>query len=137
MGLYYSCFGALKALIELPYRMPIKNCCSKPTTASFSSLDRIMDRFPSRGENYWRNKLKASHRKGLLKSINFNLFPVFCFSQYSGVSKNFDSGAMAKVSDGYTIGSVANCIKDVITCKRMLQLRVKPLTHVELINALR
>lgn len=44
---------------------------------------------------------------------------------------------MAKVSDGYTIGSVVNCIQDVITCKRMLQLRVKPLTHVELINALR
>lgn len=44
---------------------------------------------------------------------------------------------MAKVSDGYTIGSVAQCIRDVITCKRMLQLRVKPLTHVELINALR
>lgn len=44
---------------------------------------------------------------------------------------------MAKVSDGYTVGSVAHCIRDVITCKRMLQLRVKPLTHVELINALR
>jgi len=43
---------------------------------------------------------------------------------------------MAKVSDGYTIGAVANCIRDVITCKRMLQLRVKPLTHIELINAL-
>jgi hypothetical protein len=44
---------------------------------------------------------------------------------------------MAKVSDGYTIGSVVQCIREVITCKRMLQLRVKPLTHVELINALR
>lgn len=43
---------------------------------------------------------------------------------------------MAKVSDGYTIGAVSSCIRDVITCKRMLQLRVKPLTHVELINAL-
>lgn len=58
-------------------------------------------------------------------------------SQYSGVHRTFDSGAMAKVSDGYTIGSVATCIREVITCKRMLQLRVKPLTHVELINALR
>jgi hypothetical protein len=58
-------------------------------------------------------------------------------SQYSGVSKNFDYGAMAKVSDGYTIGSVVQCIREVITCKRMLQLRVKPLTHIELINALR
>lgn len=43
---------------------------------------------------------------------------------------------MAKVSDGYTIGAVSACIRDVITCKRMLQLRIKPLTHVELINAL-
>lgn len=58
-------------------------------------------------------------------------------SQYSGVSKHFDYGAMAKVSDGYTIGSVVSCIREVITCKRMLQLRVKPLTHVELINAIR
>lgn len=58
-------------------------------------------------------------------------------SQYSGVHRNFDTGAMAKVSDGYTIGSVAGCIRDVITCKRMLQLRVKPLTHIELINSLR
>ncbi|KAG5668405.1 hypothetical protein PVAND_016345 [Polypedilum vanderplanki] len=57
-------------------------------------------------------------------------------SQYSGVSKTFDAGAMAKVSDGYTIGAISSCIRDVITCKRMLQLRVKPLTHVELINAL-
>lgn len=70
------------------------------------------------------------------KLINLFRF-LFSIRQYSGVSKNFDSGAMAKVSDGYTIGSVAHCIRDVITCKRMLQLRVKPLTHVELINALR
>lgn len=58
-------------------------------------------------------------------------------SQYSGVHRTFDSGAMAKVSDGYTIGSIATTIREVITCKRMLQLRVKPLTHTELINALR
>ncbi|CAG9811661.1 unnamed protein product [Chironomus riparius] len=57
-------------------------------------------------------------------------------AQYPGVSKTFDSGAMAKVSDGYTIGAVSQCIRDVITCKRMLQLRIKPLTHVELINTL-
>lgn len=56
---------------------------------------------------------------------------------YSAVSQHFDFGAMAKVSDGYTIGSVAKCVQEVITCKRMLQLRVHPLTHAELINALR
>uniref|UniRef100_A0A1B0CRU6 Putative aaa+-type atpase n=1 Tax=Lutzomyia longipalpis TaxID=7200 RepID=A0A1B0CRU6_LUTLO len=57
-------------------------------------------------------------------------------SQYSGVQPTFDSGAMAKISDGYTIGSVVKCLKEVITCKRMLQLRLQPLTHVELINSL-
>lgn len=43
---------------------------------------------------------------------------------------------MAKISDGYTIGSIVKCIREVITCKRNLQLRVQPLAHVELINAL-
>lgn len=43
---------------------------------------------------------------------------------------------MAKISDGYTIGSIVKCIKKVITVKRNLQLRVQPLTHLELINAL-
>lgn len=43
---------------------------------------------------------------------------------------------MAKISDGYTIGSVVKCIKEVITVKRNLRLRVQPLTHLELINAL-
>uniref|UniRef100_A0A182N2Z1 Transcription termination factor 2 n=1 Tax=Anopheles dirus TaxID=7168 RepID=A0A182N2Z1_9DIPT len=57
-------------------------------------------------------------------------------SHYSGVHRQFDTGAMAKISDGYTIGSVVRCIREVITCKRMLQLRVHPLTHLELINAL-
>ncbi|XP_062535222.1 dynein regulatory complex protein 11-like [Armigeres subalbatus] len=57
-------------------------------------------------------------------------------SHYSGVPRQFDTGAMAKISDGYTIGSVAKCIREVITCKRMLQLRTQPLTHLELINAL-
>jgi SpoVK/Ycf46/Vps4 family AAA+-type ATPase len=37
--------------------------------------------------------------------------------QYSGVSKTFDTAAMAKVSDGYTIGSVHATVKDVITCE--------------------
>lgn len=66
-------------------------------------------------------------------SVSFNCFT----SQYSGIHSQFDAGAIAKVSDGYTIGSVVGCIKDVLTCKRNLQLRVQPLTHLELINALR
>lgn len=57
--------------------------------------------------------------------------------QYSGVHRQFDTGIMAKISDGYTIGAIVRTIQEVITCKRMLQLRVQPLTHVELINALR
>lgn len=43
---------------------------------------------------------------------------------------------MAKVSDGYTIGSIEGAIKEVLTCKRKLQLRIRPLAPVELINAL-
>lgn len=54
-------------------------------------------------------------------------------SQYN---QTLDTGAMAKISDGYTIGVIVQCIKEVITCKRMLQLRVQPLTHAELINSL-
>lgn len=54
-------------------------------------------------------------------------------SQYN---QTLDTGAMAKISDGYTIGAIVQCIKEVITCKRMLQLRVQPLTHAELINSL-
>lgn len=58
-------------------------------------------------------------------------------STYSGVHRQFDTAIMAKISDGYTIGAIVKTIQEVITCKRMLQLRVQPLTHVELINALR
>uniref|UniRef100_A0A182W226 ATPase AAA-type core domain-containing protein n=1 Tax=Anopheles minimus TaxID=112268 RepID=A0A182W226_9DIPT len=53
-------------------------------------------------------------------------------SHYSGVHRQFDTGAMAKISAGYTIGSVVRCIREMITCKRMLQLRVHPLTHLAL-----
>ncbi|KAJ4427993.1 hypothetical protein ANN_24006 [Periplaneta americana] len=41
-----------------------------------------------------------------------------------------------QVSDGYTVGSILEVIKEVMTCKRALQLRVQPLTHAELINSL-
>jgi len=43
---------------------------------------------------------------------------------------------MAKISDGYTIGAIDACLKEVMTCKRKLQLRTQPLTNAELINVL-
>jgi hypothetical protein len=43
---------------------------------------------------------------------------------------------MFQISDGYTVGAILEVIKEVMTCKRVLQLRVQPLTHVELINSL-
>nr|CAD7425193.1 unnamed protein product [Timema monikensis] len=56
--------------------------------------------------------------------------------QFSGVNRQFDTAAMTKLSDGYTVGVILQVIKEVMTCKRILQLRVLPLTHAELINAL-
>ncbi|EEB19297.1 conserved hypothetical protein [Pediculus humanus corporis] len=58
------------------------------------------------------------------------------FFNYSGVSRQFDVGAMAKLSDGYTVGSIIESVKEVMSCKRVLQLVVQPLTHYEIINAL-
>ncbi|XP_034937437.1 dynein regulatory complex protein 11 [Chelonus insularis] len=56
--------------------------------------------------------------------------------KYSGISRQFDTSAMSKICDGFTIGTVIGAINEVMTTKRMVQLRVQPLTHVELINAL-
>ncbi|KAL0271263.1 UNVERIFIED_CONTAM: hypothetical protein PYX00_008408 [Menopon gallinae] len=56
--------------------------------------------------------------------------------QYSGVSRQFDVGVLAKLTDGYTVGSIIDVIQEVMTCKRILQLVVQPLNHFELINAL-
>ncbi|XP_013111393.2 dynein regulatory complex protein 11 [Stomoxys calcitrans] len=56
--------------------------------------------------------------------------------EYSGGLSNLDCSVMAKISDGYTIGSVNATLKEVLTCKRKLQLRSQPLTHAELINVL-
>ena len=41
-----------------------------------------------------------------------------------------------KIAEGYTVGAMLEVIKEVITCKRALQLRVHPLTHVELISSI-
>ncbi|XP_043471559.1 dynein regulatory complex protein 11 [Leptopilina heterotoma] len=56
--------------------------------------------------------------------------------KYAGISRQFDTSGMAKVCDGFTIGTVLSSIKEVMTTKRMVQLRVHPLTHGELVNAL-
>ncbi|XP_037956231.1 dynein regulatory complex protein 11 [Teleopsis dalmanni] len=58
-------------------------------------------------------------------------------NDYSGGLTNLDHSVMAKISDGYTIGAVDSCLKEVLSCKRKLQLRSQPLTHAELINSLR
>ncbi|XP_076682815.1 dynein regulatory complex protein 11 isoform X2 [Andrena cerasifolii] len=56
--------------------------------------------------------------------------------KYSGINRQFDTSAMVKVCDGFTIGTVIESINEVMTTKRMVQLRIHPLTHGELINAL-
>ncbi|RZF48213.1 hypothetical protein LSTR_LSTR006180 [Laodelphax striatellus] len=56
--------------------------------------------------------------------------------QYSGISRQFDIGALTKLSDGYTLGTILKVVKEVMTCKRVLQLRIQPLTHAEIINVL-
>ncbi|XP_066589498.1 dynein regulatory complex protein 11 [Prorops nasuta] len=56
--------------------------------------------------------------------------------KYSGISRQFDTSAIARVCDGFTIGAVLSAINEVMTTKRMVQLKSHPLTHGELINAL-
>ncbi|KAE8744483.1 hypothetical protein FOCC_FOCC008871 [Frankliniella occidentalis] len=55
---------------------------------------------------------------------------------YSGVNRQFDTAALAQISDGYTVGRILAVLRDVMTCKRILQMRVQPLTHAELVAAL-
>ncbi|XP_077281208.1 dynein regulatory complex protein 11 isoform X2 [Temnothorax americanus] len=56
--------------------------------------------------------------------------------KYSGISRQFDTSAMAKACDGFTIGTILAAINEIMTTKRMVQLRTHPLTHVELVTAL-
>lgn len=84
----------------------------------------------------------------------------YLLGQYAAISWQFDISGMSRISDGYTVGmyyhkikidyyewqhfhddlfglgSIINTVKEVITIKRMLQLRVQPLSPLELINAL-
>lgn len=48
------------------------------------------------------------------------------FFNYSGVSRQFDVGAMAKLSDGYTVGSIIESVKEV-----------SKLRHVNLIHSVK
>ncbi|XP_066140976.1 IQ and AAA domain-containing protein 1-like [Euwallacea fornicatus] len=58
-------------------------------------------------------------------------------SQYMSVSCiKFDTSVMSKISDGYTVGSIVATVAEVITVKRMLQLRIHPLSPLELVNVL-
>ncbi|KAL6440740.1 hypothetical protein ACFW04_003292 [Cataglyphis niger] len=56
--------------------------------------------------------------------------------KYSGINRQFDTSAMAKACDGFTVGTILATIDEVMTTKRMVQLRTHPLTHAELVNAL-
>ncbi|KAF5278089.1 hypothetical protein FQR65_LT03605 [Abscondita terminalis] len=56
--------------------------------------------------------------------------------KYTAISWQFDFSGMSRISDGYTVGSLIETVKEVITVKRMLRLRVQPLSPLELINAL-
>ncbi|XP_076172417.1 dynein regulatory complex protein 11 [Ptiloglossa arizonensis] len=56
--------------------------------------------------------------------------------KYSGISRQFNTSTITKICDGFTIGTVLASINEVMTTKRMVQLRTHPLTHGELINAL-
>lgn len=57
-------------------------------------------------------------------------------SENSSVQNKLNTIQIFQVSDGYTVGAILEVIKEVMTCKRALQLRVQPLTHIELINSL-
>ncbi|XP_059470997.1 dynein regulatory complex protein 11 isoform X2 [Neocloeon triangulifer] len=56
--------------------------------------------------------------------------------QFPAVSRQFNTGVMAKLCDGYAMGTVVKVINEVMTCKRVLQLKTQPLTHAEFINCL-
>ncbi|ENN72257.1 hypothetical protein YQE_11119, partial [Dendroctonus ponderosae] len=53
-------------------------------------------------------------------------------NRHMPVSWKFDTSVVSKISDGYTVGSIVSTVKEVITVKRMLQLRIHPLSPLEL-----
>ncbi|KAB0795971.1 hypothetical protein PPYR_10032 [Photinus pyralis] len=56
--------------------------------------------------------------------------------KFSAISWQFDISGMSRISDGFTVGSIMETVQEVITVKRMLRLRVLPLSPLELINVL-
>ncbi|XP_063931355.1 dynein regulatory complex protein 11 [Zophobas morio] len=60
----------------------------------------------------------------------------YLLGKYSAISWQFDTSVVTKISDGFTIGSIVNTFEEVMTIKRMLQLRVHPLSPLELVNVL-
>ncbi|CAK9819201.1 Dynein regulatory complex protein 11 [Anthophora quadrimaculata] len=56
--------------------------------------------------------------------------------KHSGINRQFDTSNMTKICDGFTIGTILASINEVMTTKRIVQLRTHSLTHGELINAL-
>ncbi|KAI4472136.1 hypothetical protein MML48_1g01831 [Holotrichia oblita] len=56
--------------------------------------------------------------------------------QYSAVGWNFDTSGVSRISDGYTAGPIVKTVQEVMTVKRMVQLRVHTLSPLELINVL-
>nr|XP_014288223.1 IQ and AAA domain-containing protein 1 [Halyomorpha halys] len=56
--------------------------------------------------------------------------------QYSDLNRQFNTSSLARLSDGFTVGAILSAIKDVFTCKRILQLRLQQLTHAELVAVL-
>lgn len=56
--------------------------------------------------------------------------------EYNAISWQFDYSGVTKISDGYSIGAIVETVNEVMTVKRKLQLRVKQLSPLELINGL-
>ncbi|XP_022904118.2 dynein regulatory complex protein 11 [Onthophagus taurus] len=60
----------------------------------------------------------------------------YLLGQYSAIGWNFDTSGISRVSDGYAAGPIVKSVSEVMTIKRMVQLRVQTLSPFELINAL-
>ncbi|XP_046405382.1 dynein regulatory complex protein 11-like [Ischnura elegans] len=55
---------------------------------------------------------------------------------YNALNRQFDCMTMARMCDGFTIGVVLKIIQEVLSCKRLLTLKVRPLKHIEFFKLL-
>ncbi|XP_071442654.1 dynein regulatory complex protein 11-like [Hetaerina americana] len=55
---------------------------------------------------------------------------------YNALNRQFDCMTMARMCDGYTVGVVLKIIREVLSCKRLLTLKVRPLKHIEFFKLL-